>query len=153
MNSPATISSKKNIRLKTSELTEHQKRSISKEIETITRNFLNDVSYETEVSIRADVEGYVMGGDGKIMFTNYAPFKQYVKEAFAGIQRFTETNIVALHVYVLSKEAASCTFEMKGKYLTTKGETVVHNACWTMVFKKFDKGWKVVQENGTHTHE
>lgn len=153
MNSHATIFSKKDNKLKTSELTEDQKRSISKEIEKITRNFLNDISYETEVGIRADVEGYVMGGDGKIMFTSYAPFKQYIKEAFTGIQKFTEMNIVALHVYVLSKEAASCTFEMKGRYLTTGGETVTHNACWTLVFKKFDNGWKVVQENGTHTKE
>jgi hypothetical protein len=153
MNSPTTVLPKEDYTVKAFELTEDQKRSISNEIETITRNFLNAISYETEVAIRADVDGYVMGGDGKIMFTDYSSFKEYVKQAFADIQKFTEMNIVALHVYVLSKEAASCTFEMKGKYLTTKGETVIHNACWTLVFKKFDNGWKVVQENGTHTKE
>ncbi|MGE5521345.1 MAG: nuclear transport factor 2 family protein [Candidatus Dadabacteria bacterium] len=139
-------------RVKSSELTEYQKQSIKNEVETIVRNYLDaeTLSFETEAAIRANVDGYVMAGDGKIMFTDYPSFKEYVKQAFADIQKFTEFNVLSMHTYVLCPEAASCSFDFTGKYLTTKGDTVIHNGCWTMVFKKFDNGWKAVQENGTH---
>lgn len=135
------------------ELTENEKTTISKEIETIVRNFLdaNTLGYQTEIGIRANAEGYVMGGDGKVKFTSYADLDKYLKEAFTGIQKFTEAEILSLYIYVLSKEAATCTFLMKSKYLMTSGDTIVNNACWTLVFKKFDNQWKVIQENGTHT--
>jgi len=29
------------------------------------------------------------------------------------------------------------------------GDTILNNGCWAFVFKKFDNGWKVIQENGT----
>jgi len=151
MNNPTTVLPKKD-KVRAPELTEDQKRSISKEIETIVRTFLAGISYGSEVAIRANVDGYVMAGDGKIMFADYPSFKEYVKQAFTGIQKFIESNVPELHVYVLSNDAASCTFDLRSKYLTTEGETIIHNACWTLVFKKFDDGWKVVQENGTHTH-
>lgn len=137
----------------TSELAEDQKKSVSKEVETVVRNFLKDISYKSEVAIRANVDGYVFSADGKTRFTDYPSFEKYVREAFKNIEKFTEAEVPALHVYVLSKDAASCTFELKGKYLTNKGDTLVDNACWTMVLKKFDNGWKAVQENGTHTND
>jgi multidrug resistance efflux pump len=43
----------------TSELAEDQKKSVSKEVETVVRNFLKDISYKSEVAIRANVDGYV----------------------------------------------------------------------------------------------
>lgn len=152
MNNPTTVLPKKDLQVKAAELNEDQKKSIAKEIESIVRNFLADITYESEIGIRADVDGYVMGGDGTIMFTDYPSLKTYVKQAFRDIEKFVESNVPAMYVYVLSKDAASCTFELKSKYLTTGGETIIHNACWTLVFKKFDEEWKVVQENGTHTH-
>lgn len=137
------------------ELTAVEKKAVSKEVETVVRNFLDakTLGYQTEIGMRANTEGYVMGGDGKIKFTNYADLDQYLKKAFTGIQKFTEAEIQSLYIYVLSKDAATCTFLLKSKYLTTSGDTVVNNASWTLVFKKFDNGWKVVQENGTHTKD
>jgi len=132
-----------------------EKKAISGEIETIVRNFLNadSLSYRTEVELRANVDGYVAGGDGKILFNGYEDMDRYMKQVFSGIQKFTECEIPSLYVYVLSKEAAACTVQLKGKFLTTSGDTIVHNACWTFVFKKFDDKWKVIQENGTHTKD
>jgi hypothetical protein len=43
----------------TSELAEDQKKSVSKEVETVVRNFLKVISYKSEVAIRANVDGYV----------------------------------------------------------------------------------------------
>lgn len=137
------------------ELTEEEKKAISLEIETLVRNFMNaeTLGYQSEIGIRANVEGYVMGGEGKIKFTSYDDLDKHLKAAFAGIQKFTEFEILSLYIYVLAKDAATCTFQEKSKFLTTSGDTVVNNACWTLVFKKFDKQWKVIQENGTHTND
>ena len=136
-------------------MTDDQQKLISIEIETIVKNFFNPntLNYETHTGLRADKEGYVMGGEGKILFTDYPTYKESMKSSFAGIQKFTEFETVAIYVYVLSKEAASCTTEFKSKFLTTAGDTVLNNGCWTFVFKKFDNEWKVIQENGTHLRQ
>jgi hypothetical protein len=136
----------------TCELNDDQKKLISTEIETIVKNFFNPgtLSYETHTGLRANKEGYVMGGEGKIIFTDYATYNESMKSSFAGIQRFTDFETVAMYVYVLSKDAATCTTEFKSKFLTTAGDTVINNGCCTFVFKKFDEGWKIIQENGTH---
>ena len=136
----------------TCELTDDQKKMISTEIETIVRNFFNPytLSYETHAELRADKEGYVMGGDGKVLFTDYSTYKESVKSSFAGIQRFIEFETISIYVYVLSPEAATCTTEFKSKFLTIAGDTVINNGCYTFVFKKFDNAWKIIQENGTH---
>jgi hypothetical protein len=135
------------------ELTEEEKQAVSKEIEAIVRNFMdaNSLTYETHTGLRANKEGYVMGGEGIIKFTSYDDYNKSMKAGFAGIQKFTDSEIIAIHVYVLSPESASCTTQFKSKFLTTAGDTVVNNGCWTFVFKKFDNEWKVIQENGTHT--
>lgn len=137
------------------ELTAVEKKAVSKEVETVVRNFLDakTLGYQTEIGMRANTEGYVMGGDGKIKFTNYADLDQYLKKAFTGIQKYTELEILSLYPYVLCRDAAACTTLFKGKWLTASGDTVVSNGCWTAVFKKFGNEWKVVQENGTHTKD
>ncbi|HCY43631.1 MAG TPA: hypothetical protein DHV48_20240 [Prolixibacteraceae bacterium] len=133
--------------------TAEEKKSVSDEIETVVRNFLNaeTLNYETHTGLRANQPGYVMGGDGHIMYRSYAGYHSAMKATFSGIQRFIEMHIVELHVYPLSKDAATCTTLFKSKFLTTAGDTLINNGCWTFVFKKFDNEWKVVQENGTHT--
>lgn len=136
------------------ELTAEEKKAISREIEIVVRNFMDakTLSYQTEIALRASTEGYVLGSDGKILATSYDGLDQYIKSAFAVVQKFTEFEILSLYTYVLCKDAAACTTLFKSKYLTTSGDAIVHNGCWTFVFKKFDNEWKVVQENGTHTH-
>jgi hypothetical protein len=137
------------------EPTDDQKKMISSEIETIVKNFFNPatLTYETHTGLRANKEGYVMGGEGKILFTDYSTYNQTMKSSFAGIKKFTDFETVAMYVYVLSKDAATCTTEFKSKFLTTAGDTVINNGCCTFVFKKFDNEWKVIQENGTHLRQ
>lgn len=136
-------------------LTAEEKDAVSKEVETVVRNFLDakSLSYETHTGLRVDQSGYIVGGEGKILYRSYAEYQSAMKEAFRRIQKFTEMRIIELHSYVLCRDAATCTALFKSKFLTTSGDTVVNNGCWTFVFKKFDNGWKVVQENGTHTKD
>lgn len=138
-----------------SELTAEEKEAVSREVENVVRNFLDakTLDFQTHTGLRANVDGYVMGGDGKILFTSYSDYYQQMKTSFAHIQKFTETKILSLYTYVLCKDAATCTFLLKGKYLTTSGDTLANNVCWTLVFKKIGNQWKVVQENGTHTKD
>lgn len=134
-------------------LSDKEKVAIEKEIEFIVRNFLNaeTIGYETHTGLRANQPGYIMGGEGKIKFRSYSEYQTAMKVSFSGIQKFTEMNITELYSYALSKDAATCTTKFNGKFLTTSGDSLVNNGCWTFVFKKFDKEWKVIQENGTHT--
>lgn len=133
-------------------LTEDQRRTISNEIETIVReNVMNAkaLSSDTHTRFRANEKGYVLAGEGKIIFQDYPTYYEQMKQAFKPTEKFIEFNIGSMYIYVLSKEAATCTAEFKSKFLHDTGDTLVHNGCWTMVFKKFDNGWKIIQENGT----
>jgi hypothetical protein len=136
-------------------LTDQKVNEIESEIRKIVTEFLNPntLSFETHTALRADVDGFVQGSDGKIMFTDYNSYKDAVKQIFESFQRFIEMKITQLYVYVLASDAAVCTTEFKGKILGLDGNTIVHNGCWTFVFKKFYDEWKVIHENGTHTHE
>ncbi|MEN8116168.1 MAG: hypothetical protein ABFS16_04280 [Bacteroidota bacterium] len=134
-------------------LTEKDKIRITREITTIVDNFLTpEINYDSHTNLRANVEGYVMGSDGAIIAESYGEYASSLKEAFKGIDRFLEMKPTKKYVYVLAKDAASCTCEFEGKLLATTGDTIIHNGCWTFVFKQINDQWKVVHENGTHTH-
>ena len=135
------------------DLTDKKKNEIAKEIENVVNKFADakTLSFETHTGFRADKEGYVFAGDGKILFTNYNDYKEYTRSLFKNVQRFTEMRVIQNKVYVLAENAAVSTFEFQSKILTTSGDTLPNNGCYTFVFKKFDEGWKIIQENGTHT--
>jgi hypothetical protein len=135
------------------EPTAEEKEVIKTEIVTLVRDLWNpeNTGYETNDALRNGVDDYIMGSDGQIIFTNYTEFDNAMKASFASVQRFIEADVPSIHVYVLSKDAAACTYLFKSKFLTTSGDTIPNNGCWTFVLKKFANGWKVVQENGTHT--
>lgn len=136
-------------------LTEEEKVKITNEIESIVENFLdpNTMTYESHIGLRANVDGYVMGGDGKILYIDYESYQQGTKAVFDNFDRFIKLKATKTFVYVLGKDAASCTAEFEGAFIDLNGDTITHNGCWTFVFKQFDGIWKVVHENGTHVHE
>lgn len=129
--------------------------NIKKEIEKIVTEFLDPdtLSFDTHTALRANVDGFVNAGDGKIMFTDYDSYKNAMRSAFDSFERFIEMKATQMYVYVLSADAAVSTTEFKGKYLSKEGDHIIHNGCWTFVFKKFNDRWKVIHENGTHTRQ
>jgi hypothetical protein len=134
------------------ELTPLDSDKISQEIEILIANFFSPegLNYKNHVALRANKTGYIFAGDGHIQFTDYESYRASVESIFKDIKRFTEVKRSKTCIYVLAKDAASCTVEFKSKFLTVRGDTIVNNGCWTFVFKKFDDGWKTIQENGTH---
>jgi hypothetical protein len=92
-----------------------------------------------------------MAGDGGIKYTDYKTYNDAMKVSFQNIQRFIEMKRLQTETYVLANDAATCTTVFESKFLITSGDTIINNGCWTFIFKKFDEGWKVIQENGTHT--
>ena len=135
--------------------TDPEKNRIEDEMNTIVMDFFNPntLNLESHIALRADVDGYVMGSDGKILYPDFNSYKQGVTQTFETFERFTKLKCTKIFVYVLAPDAASCTAEFEGTILTKNGDTFIHNGCWTFVFKKFNNEWKVVQENGTHIHE
>jgi len=138
-----------------SELNDSEKCKITDEIRTIVNNFFNPntLNLESHIALRADVDGYVMGSDGKILYTDFNSYKEGITQTFETFERFTKLKCTKMFVYVLASDAASCTTEFEGTILTKDGDSFIHNGSWTFVFKKFGNDWKVVQENGTHLHE
>lgn len=138
---------------KNGNLTDSEKGKITQEIESLVDHFFSpaNMNYVNHVDLRANKEGYVYAGDGKIQYADYESYRSSVEAIFKNIKQFTEVKRTRTFIYVLSRDAATCTVEFESKFLKTNNETVVHNGCWTMVFKKFEEGWKVIQENGTHT--
>ena len=135
------------------ELTDQQSDEIKKEITAIVNGFLNpQINAESHTALRANIDGYIFAGDGNIISPDYASYKEGVESSFESISSFLELEATETSVFALSIDAATCTAEFKGKYLTVDGDTIIHNGCWTFVFKKLNNEWKVVQENGTHTH-
>jgi len=135
-------------------LSEEGKATITNEITGIVDNFLSpELTDKTHIALRANIDGYIMGSDGVILYENYDDYAEGVKAAFEGIEKFISLKPVKSFVYVLSEDAASCTCEFMGQFLAVTGDTITHNGCWTFVFKELDGEWKVVQENGTHLHE
>ena len=137
----------------TSKLTKEQKNQIAKEVETTVREHLNPKTFSlnTHLDLRADKEGYLFAGDGTIVATDYKTFKDFCTKSLADFSRFINLDIIKIYTYVLAEDAATTTMEFKGRFITTAGDTLPNNGCWTMVFIKYDGKWKVIQENGTHT--
>jgi hypothetical protein len=135
-------------------LTNTDKSRIADEIVSVVKNFMDPhtLNYETHIGLRANVEGYVMAGDGQIAFSDYPSYKEAMKTNFETFKCFAELQLTKCFVYVLSEDAASCTVEFKGKLQMLDDQEMPHNGCWTFVFKKFENDWKVIHENGTHTH-
>jgi hypothetical protein len=140
---------------KVQDLTLTEKKKITQEIETLMAKFFSPegLTYETHVSLRANHLGYVYASDGKILFTDFESYRSSTEAIFKNIQRFTEVKRLRTFIYVLSKDAATCTVEFESKFLKISGDTVVNNGCWTFVFKKFAEGWETIQENGTHAKQ
>jgi hypothetical protein len=133
-------------------LSDTEKKKITLEIDSIVTHFFDagKMSYEVHTALRANQEGYLMAGDGKIKYRSYQSYQNAMKESFQNIW-FTEMKVLENGIYLLSRDAATCTTVFESKFLTNNKDTIINNGCWTFVFKKFEEGWKVIQENGTHT--
>jgi len=70
------------------------------------------------------------------------------------MEKWLYLNIHDEYVYVLSKDAASYSFDFDGAIKTTKGETLkCKRGSWTFVLKKVNGEWKSIHSNGAHVFE
>jgi hypothetical protein len=53
------------------------------------------------MELRANTEGAVMGGDGKIQASGYGEIDHFMRTAFAEVQNFTEFEILSLYPSIL----------------------------------------------------
>ena len=104
---------------------------------------------DAQLSYFSDSEGFIFAGDGTIL-GGYSEWAEQLRHYDQVNQKWDYWNISNLHVVVLSREAASATYELEyGKELTS-GDTVRQKGAWTSVFKKYDGKWRVIHTNGAH---
>lgn len=128
---------------------------ITEEIEQIMSDLINPENQSAEhlISIKANTGDYVFASDGKIRHTDYEKYQESIRKSFERVQKFIKFERIRTIIYPLAIDAATCTTEMNGKYISTSGDTILPGACVTYVFKKFDNEWKVIQGNGAHTSD
>lgn len=106
---------------------------------------------EGMMALWADVEGFVIAGDGELM--DYAAMAQGARDEMTTMQSVPYIEFSDRHTYVLARDAASHTARFRWAAVLTTGDTLRVRGAWTWVFKNFDGAWKVVQSGGTHLPE
>ena len=134
------------------ELSKEENKKIKEEIHQVMLNFeqVEEDWVSQNIEIRADVEGYVEGLNGKIVATSRTTIQEGIKSFAKEGNVLIDRQISDIHVYPLTTNAASCTFLFTDKILTPKKDTIATGGNFTFVFKKIDGKWKVVQEGGTN---
>lgn len=134
------------------DLSDQLKSKVAGEVDSLMNYFFDTdhLNYTDQIALRANVDNYVFAIDGKITYPDYESYRAWAEESYSVVPKFIETKRPRSYIYVLAKDAASCTTEFQSKYLTINGDTIILNGCKTFVLKKFGEEWKIVQENGTH---
>ena len=137
------------------ELTEQQKNKITNEIELIIEDLANPDNSNAEylTSLKANTGDYVFASDGKIKYTDYQSYKESVKLSFDKVHKFLDFKSTRTIIYPLALDAATCTVELEGEFISISGDTIKIGGCYTYVFKKLNNEWKVIQENGARSNE
>ena len=134
------------------ELSQEENQKVKEEIHQVMLEFeqVEEDWVTQNIEIRADVEGYVEGLNGKIVATSHRTISEGIKAAAKEGNMLIDRQISDIHIYPLSIHAASCTFLFTDKILTPEKDTLTTGGNFTFVFKKFEDKWKVVQEGGTN---
>jgi hypothetical protein len=106
------------------------------------------------IDMRAEVEGFTKAVNGKIVATSYATVREQIEPYRENGTKLIFREIRDIHIYPLSKSAASCTFIFSETLVIPNdsmgvNDTTSYGGNWTYVFKKFDGKWKAVQESGS----
>lgn len=128
--------------------------SIKKAIETRVTNYTNDmktINVEKMLSFWANTEEFVAAPDGK-MIIGFSDFATQQRKKLSELSSVDNVEIDNVHIYVLSKDAASFTFRFKWSMTKKSGDKIHSKGTWTYVFKLFNGEWKVVHSTGTHTN-
>lgn len=138
------------------QLSEEEILSIKSEIMAV-----RNAAAEAEKSLNPDrmVEVYyngqdfVFGGDGYLT-TNYDDLHTNFSNWANNMDKWLSLNINNEYIYVISKDAASYTFDFDWEILTKSGDTLkCKQGSWTYVLRKINTEWKSVHCNGTHIYQ
>ena len=91
----------------------------------------------------------VIAGDGK-MTGGYDDWGKQLLGFIEGREKMLSWEWRNVRISVLSRTAASATYEFEHTESLKKGGTFGVKGTWTYVFTKEDGRWKIVQSNGTH---
>ena len=128
-----------------------EKKQIESEIKQTVENYIKAVSskdIEGILSFFSDSEDFLHAGDGTI-FGGYEKWANWMKNWVKESGEFLYYNHDDIHVIVLSKNAAACTYQFDMAF-KEKGEIKKNKGCWTFVFRWTGSDWKVITSNGAH---
>ncbi len=127
-------------------------------------NEIQQVLHEyREIALRQDLEpaeavrsfltfyskDLVLAGDGKIA-GGYDDWGRQLRRFIDARQKMLSWEWHDVRISVLSKTAATATFEFEHSELRKAGDTLSVKGVWTYVFRSENGKWKIIQSNGTH---
>ena len=138
------------------ELSEQESNTIKEEINQVVVDYfiIADDAASQAFELRADVKGYTKAFNGMITDTTYSSVRKQVEEDIDNGQKELLREFSDVHIFPLSKSAASCTFLFTASISVPNQktgiiDTISYGGNLTWVFKKFDNKWKVVHETGS----
>jgi ketosteroid isomerase-like protein len=97
----------------------------------------------------SDSEDFVFAGDG-VIIGGYDELSALLTRSHEETERWLKWESYNVNVAVLSRDAASYTYEFEYAKIKKDGSTLNTRGSWTSVFRKREGVWKVVHANGTH---
>lgn len=138
------------------ELTSDDQARVVNEIQQVLREY-RDIALRQDLEPAQAVQAFlafysndlVLAGDGKIA-GGYDDWGRQLKGFIEARQKMLSWEWHDVRIAVLSKTAASATFEFEHSEQRKAGDTLSVKGAWTYVFKSENGKWRIVQCNGTH---
>ena len=128
---------------------EEIKREIIKRAEK-QENDLNKLDYEEIMTFYADVDDFIIFGDGYYWgdyITIDLIWKSFTTNVKENIWEFSNPKIL-----VFTKDIASLLVEFDHKRINQNGENVGGHGCFSLAMQRIDGDWKVVTMHVTHNY-
>ena len=136
------------------ELAPDEEARIAQEVDAAVRGYIDALRSLDEgrmLAFWADVEGFAMAGDGKLL-VGYEPWADHIRERVKSTAAVNHIKISDPQIYVLAANAASYSMQFEWTMTSNDGQVTNASGSWTYVLKRFPEGWRVVHSAGTHIY-
>ena len=138
----------------TAHLGEEEKARIAEQLDATVQEYVSAIQAldaERMLAFWADVEGFVIAGDGSLI-VGFEPWAAQIRALVEATSEVTHIEVSNPQIFVLARDAASYSMEFEWSMTSRDGVTTNASGSWTYVFKRFPEGWRVVHSAGTHIY-
>lgn len=136
-------------------MNEQEKYEIIKEVNDRVTEYvaaMKKLDVNKMLTFYTDTQDFVLAVDGSLLI-GYDKFSVRQRTKTLKIKSVNKIDVKNIHVYVLSKNAASCSYQFEWSMTRKTGDTIKSTGSWNYVFKKTDNEWKIIHSTGTHIYE